>query len=355
MGKAGKIIITVVVVVAVVVLIGWVLTNNKKKNEAQTAAVEQTNGAIAVKTDTVKRQQLQLDFTANGNFIAATDIKFGAEKSGRVIQILVDEGSVVRKGQLLVKVNPDQLSVDVENARATYNNALRDKQRYENAFATGGVTKQQVDQADLTLKNAEAKLKQANISLNDANIIAPVNGIVNKRYVEPGAVLAPGTELFDIVDVSRLKLKVTVNESQVTLLKKGDKVTIKAGVFPDKTFQGTISFIAPKADESLNFAVEMEVPNQDNNILKAGMYGTAMFAFPQSAPGLVIPRSAFVGSVSSNQVFILDKDKARLRKVTGGRIAGNTVEVLEGLKEGEIVISSGQINLVDSTSVQPVK
>lgn len=356
MGKPLRIIVTIIVVIAVVALIGWVLSNNKKKNEAQTAAVEQTNsGAIAVTVDTVKRQQLNLDFLANGNFIAASEIKLAAEKAGRVTRILADEGSHVRKGQLLVTIKTNQLSVELDNAKASYANALRDKERYEKAFATGGVTRQQLDQAILTLQNAEAKVQQAAISIDDANILSPFNGVVNKRYIEPGAVLAPGTELFDIVDVSKLKLQVPVNERQVVMLKKGDKVNIRASVFPDKTFSGVISFIAAKADESLNFTVEIEVTNQGDNILKAGMYGTAVFDFPQTTPAIAVPRSAFVGSVSSNQVFVLDKDKARIRKVVAGRITGNIVEVLEGLNEGDVIISSGQINLVDGTTVQPVK
>ncbi|RXK83329.1 efflux RND transporter periplasmic adaptor subunit [Filimonas effusa] len=356
MGKPLRIIVTVLVVIAVIALIGWVLSSNKKKNEAQTAAVAETNSAaIAVTVDTVKRTQLALSFAANGNFMAASEISLAAEKSGRVTRILVDEGSYVTKGQLLVTIKMNQLSVELDNAKASYANALRDKERYENAFATGGVTRQQLDQAILTLKNAEAKVQQAAISIDDANILAPFNGVVNKRHIEPGAVLSPGTALFDIVDVSKLKLQVLVNESQVVLLKKGDNVKIKASVFPDKTFDGVISFIAAKSDESLNFTVELEVKNQGENLLKAGMYGTASFEFPATAPAIAIPRSAFVGSVSSNQVFVLDKDKARIRKVTAGRITGDVVEVLDGLSEGEVIISSGQINLVDGSQVQTVK
>jgi len=87
------------------------------------------------------------------------------------------------------------------------------------------------------------------------------------------------------------------------------------------------------------------------------MYGTAIFRAPKEAPSILIPRTSFVGSVSSNQVFVLDKanNTSKLRTVVAGRILGENVEILEGLKEGESVIISGQINLAEGTPVSVVK
>ena len=138
-------------------------------------------------------------------------------------------------------------------------------------------------------------------------------------------------------------------------LKIGDQVTIKSNVFPNSTFSGKVSFIAPKADNSLNFPVEVEVKNSAGIELKAGMYGTAVFDFPQQNAALTVPRTAFAGSVNSNKVYVLEGTTAKERQVTSGRIFGNRVEILDGLKEGETVITSGQINLVDGTEVQAIK
>ncbi|RYG39971.1 MAG: efflux RND transporter periplasmic adaptor subunit, partial [Chitinophagaceae bacterium] len=283
------------------------------------------------------------------------EIQFAAEMPGRVINVLVDEGDKVRKGQTLAVVKTDNLSVEAQTAREAYATALRDKERFENAYKTGGVTQQQVDQAALNLKNAAARVQQANIKVSDANLRASINGIINKRLIEPGSVLAAGTKLFEIVDVSKLTLDIAVTESQVANLKTGDTVTITASVMPDKKFSGKISFIAPKADESMNFPVKIEVANNKDAFLKAGMYGSANFAFPQRAPVILVPRGAFVGSVASNQVFVLKNGKAELRSVTSGRIVGEQVEVVNGLKAGEEVITSGQINLVNGSPVNIIK
>ncbi len=356
MKKIVKILLTVVIVGALIAVAGFVMTNNKKKNEEKTAVVAQTNSAIAVKVSKVEKLPLSLDFLANGKFAPGQELNFAAETAGRVINVLVDEGSYVRKGQTLATIKTENLSVDVQTAKEAYQNALKDKQRYENAFKTGGVTQQQVDQAALSLLNAEARVKQANIKIGDANIRASINGIVNKRMIEPGSVLAPGTQLFEIVDVSTLTLDVAVTEAQVANLKVGDAVAVKASVLPDQEFKGKVQFIAPKADASLNFPIKIQITNNTAKSLKAGMYGIAQFTFPQQQAVILIPRSAFVGSVSNNQVFVADaNNKVQLRSVVSGRIVGEQVEVISGLTEGEQVVTSGQINLADGSTVTIIK
>ena len=355
MKKFTKILITVLIFAGVIITIGAVLVNNKKENAAKTAVVAETNTGVAVKTETVTTSPMEINFDANGKFSPAQELEFSAETSGRVIRVLVDEGSQVRKGQTLAVIKTDNLAVDVQTAKEAYANALTDKQRYENAYKTGGVTRQQVDQAALNLKNAAARIQQANIRVSDANLRSSINGVINKRMVEPGSVLAPGTRLFEIVDVSKLTLDIAVTESQVSNLKVGDEVEVKASVMPDKSFKGKISFIAAKADESLNFPVKIEVANQKGNTIKAGMYGTAGFEFPQQAPAILIPRSAFVGGVASNEIFVAKNNKAELRKVVSGRILGDKIEIISGLATGEEVIITGQINLMNGSVISTIK
>lgn len=349
-----KIVINLVIVAGILFLISWVLSNNKKNNDEKTALAQQTSDAVAVKLYKVSLQKMDQDFKVNGNFQPFREMDYASENSGRVVSILVKEGSYVRPGQTLAIVNADLLNVDMQSAEANLANALRDQQRFENAYKTGGVTQQQLDQIRLQVENAKARVEQTKIHKQDANVRSSIRGIVNKKYIEPGAYVSPGTKMFELVDISRLKLIVNVTELQVTQLKPGDKVDIVASVFPDKTFPGKISFIGNKADDALNFPVEIEVDNS-NNTLKAGMYGTALFAFSNQKQSVVVPRSAFAGSVSSNEVFVVENGVAKIRKVTSGKIIGDQVEILDGLKDGETVVVSGQINLSDGSKVTAVQ
>ncbi|WP_413999903.1 efflux RND transporter periplasmic adaptor subunit [Flavobacterium sp. W1B] len=347
----------IVIGLALVGLSVFTLINNKKKNAAETAIVAEKNSAVSVRIDTVTTEDVDLNFVANGNFIPSQELNFSAENAGRVSSVLVEEGSTVRIGQTLAIIKGDKLNVDVQNTNAGYQTALADLQRFENAYLTGGVTKQQVDNAKLNLSNAKARMQQAKIAIGDATIKSSINGIVNKKFIEPGSVVSAGTQLFELVNVSKLKLKVTVSESQIANLKIGSTVNVKASVYPDKDFSGKITFIAPKADASLNFPIEIEIANNPNNEIKAGMYGTATFSAAKSNQGAIktVSRSAFVGSVSSNQIFVVKDSIATLKKIVAGRIFGDRVEVLDGLDNGDIVVISGQINLTDTAKVNVVK
>lgn len=352
-----KTLLYIIAAIVVIALMGYILTSNKAKNDAETAVVSEKNASVAVRVAEVETSTPDMAYTANGTFEPFQEISFPAENSGRVARVLVDEGSTVRVGQTLAVIEGDKLNVEVQNARAAYQTAQADYQRYENAFKTGGVTRQQVDQAKLNLTNAKARLSQAQLNYGDATIKSSINGIVNKRNIEPGSVVSPGTVLFEIVNVSKLKLKVTVTEQQVATLKLGTPVKVNASVFPDKEYSGKVTFIAPKADEALNFPIEIEIASNPGNELKAGMYGSAVFETnaAQQKPVITIPRNAFVGGVGNNQVFIVKDSVARLTKVVSGRIFGEQVEVLSGLNEGEVVVTSGQINLKDGTKVSPIK
>ena len=348
-----KNIIYIFVIVVALALIAFTLMNNKQENQAKTDIVAQKNASVAVKVDTVKTETSSLNFTANGNFEPFKELDFSAEKPGRVVRVLVEEGDHVRVGQTLAIVRSEQVSAELHAAEAAYQNASTNFKRFENALKTGGVTEQQMDQAKLTLVTAQSRLEQAKVNAGDVNIKATIKGVVNKRYIEPGSVLGAATPMFEIVDVSKLKLRVTVNESQVTSLKVGDPVNVKASVLPDRTFLGKITFIAPKSDSSLNFPVEIEISNNPDSALKAGMYGTATFTSwdRESKMILLAPRNAFLGSVSSNQVFVAEDGVAKLTGVTAGRIFGDKVEILDGLDSNELVVVTGQINLQNGSKI----
>ncbi|MEI5985245.1 MULTISPECIES: efflux RND transporter periplasmic adaptor subunit [Sphingobacterium] len=348
-------IIAIIVIGAALVGMFMILNKNKKKVEAETAVVAEKNAAVAVRIDTARTEAMNLAYQANGTFMPKQEVTVAAETGGRVVRVLVDEGSRVGAGQTLAVVEGDKLNVNVSNAQAAYDIAQSNLQRYQSALTTGGVTQAQVDQMRLQFENAKNNLKSAKLTAGDVTIKTSVSGIVNSRKIEPGAYVSPGTPAFDIVNVSTLKLRVNVDEKNVATLRVGQTVEVLASVYSDKKFTGRITFIAPKSDGSLNFPVEIEIANNPNNDLRAGMYGTAVFGGSGTASALVIPRTAFVGSISDNKVFVLRNGKAIETKVQSGRSFGDLIEITSGLQAGDQVITSGQINLLDQTAVEVIK
>ncbi len=350
-----KVIITGIVIIAALAGIMFVLNKNKASNEAETAVVAEKNSAVAVRIETADFKELNGQYIANGTFAPKQEVKISAETPGLVARVLVKEGSSVSAGQTLAVIKADKQNVNVSNAQAVYNNAKAEVARFESAYATGGVTKQQLDQMKLQLENAKNNLQSAQLTAGDVNIKASFSGIVNKKNIEPGSYVNPGMELFEVVNVSTLKLKVNVDEKNVGSLHLGQTIKVVSPVVSNKEFTGKISFIAPKADASLNFPVELEIQNNTTNDLKAGMYGNAYFGDSQLVNVLTIPRTAFVGSVSSHQVFVYKGGKAVLTTVVSGRTFGDAIEVISGLQKGDQVITSGQINLANGTAVEIIK
>ncbi|MBV2227301.1 MULTISPECIES: efflux RND transporter periplasmic adaptor subunit [Sphingobacterium] len=348
-------LITLIVIIAAGAGIYFILQKNKAKNDADTAAVAEKNAAVAVRIDTAENSNMSLEYLANGTFMPKQEVTVAAETGGRVVRVMVDEGSRVSAGQTLAIVEGDKLNVNVANAQASYDNALANLQRYENALSTGGVTQQQVDQMRLQFESSKNNLKSAKLTAGDVTIKTSVAGIVNSRKIEPGAYVSPGTPAFDIVNVSTLKLRVNVDEKNVATLRVGQVVNVRVSVYADREFTGKITFIAPKSDGSLNFPVEIEIANNPNNELRAGMYGTAVFGASGTSSVLVVPRTAFVGSISDNKVFVLKNGKAVESEVVAGRSFGDNIEVLSGLQAGDQVIVSGQINLFNNSPVEIIK
>ncbi len=351
-----KTLIYIIVAAVLVGLAAYKIVDNKKKQEAEVKEVAKQVDKINVNVVTVSRQDVNTDYSANGTFIPKQESNQSADIAGRVVNVYVKEGSRVSAGQVLATIKKDAIEVDATQAQNNLQNAIIDNQRYENAFKTGGVTKQQLDNSRLQLKNAQAAVRAQGVRINDASVRAGISGTINKKMVEPGMVVATGTALFEIVNINSLKLSVLVDESQVGRIQIGQEVNINVNVLPEEKFTGRITFIAPKSDASLNFPVEIEVQNRGN--LKAGMYATAVFQTNHGAETqnmLTVPAEAFVNGVSSGQLFIVNNGTAKLIKVTTGKVYGDKVQILSGLNGGEQVITSGQINLDNGSKINIVK
>ncbi|MDQ1096420.1 MULTISPECIES: efflux RND transporter periplasmic adaptor subunit [Chryseobacterium] len=351
-----KTLIYIIVAAVLVGLAAYKIASNKEKQTKEVQEVAKQVDKINVNVVTVSRENIDTDYSANGTFIPKQESNQSSEISGRIVSVLVKEGSRVNAGQVLATIKKDAIEVDVAQAQNNLQNAIIDNQRYENAFKTGGVTKQQLDNSRLQLKNAQAAVRAQGVRVNDTSVRAGISGTINKKMVEPGMVVAPGTALFEIVNINSLKLSVLVDESQIGKIAIGQEVPIKVNVLPDDSFSGRITFIAPKSDASLNFPVEIEVQNRGN--LKAGMYATATFKTNNGAETqnmLTVPAEAFVNGVSSGQLFIVNNGTAKLITVQTGKVYGDKVEILSGLKGGEQIITSGQINLDNGSKINIVK
>lgn len=346
-----KTIIAIIIIIALVSISAYVLKNNKEKMKEKTELAKVVNATIPVQIAVTKREALGGSFVATGSFSPYRQVVISTEAAGKIVNISVDEGQFVQAGQLLARMEYETLEADVKSATANLKKLETDKERYENLVKTGGVTQAQLDEINLNYTNAEARLVNARERLKDTYLTAPFAGYVNNRFIENGQYIASGKEAFEIVDLTKMKMVVNVTENQVLRVNQARQIKVSADVYPDVIYEASVKFVGATADVNLNFPVELQITNVKDRPLRGGMFGRATFELPAAETSLVIPRAALLGSIENAQVYVVSGDSVILRAITIGRLFSNNAEVLNGIKEGEKVVTSGQINLTEGSKV----
>ncbi|MGQ9806423.1 MAG: efflux RND transporter periplasmic adaptor subunit [Chlorobiales bacterium] len=324
-----------------------ILLNNKARSDEKARLSQAVEKAVTVVVAQVTKGDLEQDLTLVGTITANNDVAIVSEIDGRVTGVAAEVGDYKQAGALLVQVDDELKLASFKSAEVAYEKAKKDYERYQSLIKDGAISDSQLEQARQAYQAAEAQFIVARRQYEDTKIKTPISGVVTERKVNVGSYLSKGALVGNVVDISRLKVKVNVAEQDVFKLKTGDEVEVRTDVYPGVVFKGKIQTIGAKGDEAHTYPVEITIPNSKENPLKAGMFGRISFTTIGKRETLLIPREALVGSVKNPKVFVAEAETARLRDIVVGREAGMMLEVLDGLKEGEFVVTNGQNNLKD--------
>ncbi len=352
MNKIIRILIILLVSGAALAAIVWKLGQNKKVINEQAQLAQERNEVIPVKTAAVSRKDVRADFDVSGVFQPFKELSLVSDVAGRITQLNVQNGSFVNEGSVVLAVDNDLLKNQLEIAKVNLKKAESDLTRLKNLIGDGGVTQQQVSDAENGVDNLKAQIRGLEKQIALTVVKAPIAGVVSGKTVEKGAYIGPGMPILNIVNVGRLKFQANLREEEVVQVKTGQKVQLAADLYPERRFTGEVTYVSVKSDNTKRFLVEIELNNPSDSPLKAGMNGHAYFTSGRSVNLLALPREAIVGSVRDAQVFVVENGVARLKKVELGNIYGDFVAVQSGLQEGDIAVVAGQINLEDGMKVE---
>jgi RND family efflux transporter MFP subunit len=326
---------------------------NKAKSDGQNSATATIATSYSVSVITATRKEVTDSFSQVGTIVAYNDVAVISETSGRVVKVDAEVGDYKPAGSVLVEVDSELKEAAYKAADVTYEKAKKDLERYEALYKEGSISDTQIEQARWSYQSAESQYIVARRQLSDTKITTPISGIVTARNVNIGSMVmgAPqATLVANVVDISRLKVKVNVAEKDVIRLKVGEKVEVTTDVFPSDVFTGSIFSISSKGDEGHTYPVEVVLKNSKLQ-LKAGMFGRVVFTPKSSGNLVVIPRESIIGSVKDANIYVVNNNVAKLRSVVTGKEAGTNIEILSGLQEGELVVVNGQNNLSDNAPV----
>ena len=260
-------------------------------------------------------------------------------------QIKVDVGDRVKAGQVIVTLDPTNLSqmeLNLATVEDTYN-------RMVPVHKAGGISDQQLIELENTL-NLQREMVD-NMRKNSV-IKSPISGVVTARNFENGDLFA-SMPILHIMQIDKLKVMANVSEQYYPVVKVGQKVDINVDIFPGETFEGKVSRINPALDaQTRTFGVEITIPNA-NERLRPGMYARATFNMGKSS-GVMVDDVAVQKQAGSSErfVYVIKDGVAEFRFVRDGRRVGNKVNILEGLEPGEQVATTSFIRLTNGKKVE---
>ena len=346
----NKILLSGLVILGVIVA---VLMYNKSQMDAKSKNT--IMGFVPVSVEPAVRRQMTNTHSLVGTVVGRNDVAIVSETQGKIVSVRAEVGDRVKAGTILMQADDELKKAAYEAAQVSYDKAKKDLERHEALLGQKSSTDAQLESARFAFKAAESQYILARRGYNDTRIASPIDGVITARPANVGTYVKSGDVVADVVDVSALKVKVSVNENDVFRLHTGEIVTVTTDVYPKATFTGKILTISDKGDESHTFPVEIGLANNAENPLRAGMFARVTFTSLGHEDILTIPRQALVGSVRKAQVFVVENAVAKLRDIIVDSEIGTVIEVLQGLREGEIVVTNGQNNLKDNMSIEIIK
>jgi HlyD family secretion protein len=318
----------------------------------------------------VTRGNISAYLSVVGNLIGETTVDVAPKTGGRLVSVNVKLGDRVRRGQLVGKIEDREIVEQVNQAEASHNVAeatirqreadlnlaLTNVERSRNLFGRQLLPKQtlddaearytsavaQVDLARAQLAQSQARIQELRINLANTNIVAPVDGFVAKRNVDPGAWVSQNAPVVSVVDISSLRLVANIVEKDLRMVGVGDRAVVEVDAFPGERFTGRIARVSPILDPATRTAqMEVEIPNREFR-LKPGMYAKVNLEVEGRENVLIVPKVALVDSEGQRGVYQANQEsRAQFKPVKIGLEDSDRAEILEGLSEGETIVSTG--------------
>ena len=343
-------IIYILLAVTIFAAIAAKLFYNHKEIAAKTKPKISTVD-VPVNIAKVGKSSLDNSFSVNGTFFPLHELTLIAETQGKVVQVNFENGDLVKKGQVLVSLDTEMMNAQLQLAQAAYDKSKADYEKFEDMLKRNAVSQQQVQEMKLALVKANTDLVSIRKQLEYAVMKAPFSGYITRKYIENGSMLMPGAPLADLIDISTMKFVADLSETDLPNVHTGMPVSIEADIYDGVQYRGIVRMMGMKATDSKRFPVEIRVENRPDKPIRAGMYGSAYFAVEGKHDALVIPRNALTGSIREPHVFVIENNRAFLKEIILGTVNEKVMEVRGGLKEGDTVVISGQINLDNNTRV----
>jgi membrane fusion protein (multidrug efflux system) len=319
----------------------------EQKDEAK------ASDAVVVEVAKAEHRPIAASYTGTAALEARAEAQVVAKTSGVALEVLVEEGQLVRAGQPLVRLDPDRARLAVAQASAQMHKLENSFQRAQKLVQQQLVSAADVDQLRFDLENARAQYRMTTLELSYTTVLAPISGVIASRDIKPGNFVQINSPIIRIVDNARLEATLNVPEREIAKLKSGQEVVLVADALPGRTFSGAVDRVAPVVDNGTG-TFRVVASFEGKGELQPGMFGRLSINYDQRANALVVPRTALLEDGGAPAVYRIAEGKAQRTSLKLGYDDAGWVEVREGLKAGDEVVIAGKAALRDGGAVQVI-
>ncbi len=314
----------------------------------------------------VEAVDLEEEIRASGDLEARYHTMIAAEVAGRVTELAVDEGHPVDAGAVVLEIDPARRKLDLAAARARLAQARANLRKEESQTtrirelrSRNVASVQQLEEAETALALARSAVRAeqaaagvANRELLDSSVKAPFAGHVARRSVELGEFVQPGTELFELVSLDPLEAIFSVTELDTERVRLGQTIDIVVGAFPDRSFDGVVTFVAPTIDPATRtLRIKAEVDNSEG-LLRPGLFARVNLGVDQRENVLMVPEEALIQRAGGTSVYrVLEDDRVERVPVQTGATSKGLVEVIGPIRVGDRIVRRGHGGLADGMPV----
>ena len=327
-------------------------------NEAQSAVPEEeeeTKTVLPVEATQVIRGDIAAYFTSTASLEAEDEALVASKADGVVTHLYVEEGDYVRKGQALAQLDGERRKLELARSEASLQQLKREYERNEELFGKQLVSVDEYDRVKSQYEVQKAAHDLASLEVQYTTIRAPIAGVISQRNIKVGHTIGMNEPTFHISDFDPLLAIMHVPERELGKLRPGQQANVAVDALANETFTGAIKRISPVVDpQTGTFKVTVEVSDK-KRLLKPGMFGRVQIVFDVHAQALLVPKEALIEEDEEVAVYVVRDSMAFRQLITKGYTDAAFAEVLEGLEEGQPIITAGQNNMRDSTLVEIIE
>lgn len=310
--------------------------------------------AVAVESVEVRATEMRSSVKAVGTLLAEASATLRSEIPGQILEIHFDEGQRLSKGDKLFSLEATVLEAEVNEARANADRSAAEYKRAQEMYAKKLISATEYDTARANHNVDVARLLSSRAVLSKTVIRAPFDGFAGLRQINIGDYATIGQELVDVVQLDPLRVDFSVPETLLSKVKPGLSIEITADAYLGEVFDGKITAVAPKSDvQGHSIEVRANLPNTELK-LRPGLFVNVNVFLGAKPDAIVIPEQAIWPIGQQKTVYVIIDGKAERRDVIIGERQPGSVEILSGLKAGEIVVTAGQMKLYNGADVRSI-